>query len=133
MTPHDEMGKAGFLPMWRAYTTKERAILLEISWMALLRAERYVHVDVCASCLLAARAAPTPVDAIGASCDADYFTGAPRVEACNVTGDGWGGRRPCSDHCGRLKACCERTQNDNDEDGSPSACSQSSKPSSSTF
>ena len=27
----------------------------------------------------------------GASCSADYFTGAPRDELCNATGDGWGG------------------------------------------
>ena len=101
------MGRAGFLPIWRAYTTKEKAILLELVWMSLLRAERFVSVDVCAECLPTAVSFPKPPDAVGASCDRDYFNGAPRVEACNVTGDGWGG--PPSK---RLKARCPITKND---------------------
>ncbi len=108
-TPHDEMGRAGFLPVWRAYTTKEKAILLELIWMALLHAERYIERDVCASCLAAASRSPKEEGAVGASCDADYFSGAPRVEACNVTGDGWGG--PPSK---RLKAACPVTKNDDE-------------------
>ena len=27
VTPHDEMHRAGFLPMWRAYTAKEKVII----------------------------------------------------------------------------------------------------------
>ena len=45
----------------------------------------------------------------GPRCDRDYFTGAPRVEACNVTGDGWGG--PPSK---RLKMRCPITKNDDE-------------------
>ena len=56
---------------------------------------------------MVARALPTDSDAVGPSCDADYFTGAPRVEACNATGDGWGG--PPSQ---RLKMRCPVTKND---------------------
>ena len=55
---------------------------------------------------------PKPPDATGPSCTADYFTGAPRVENCNASGDGWGGRPPCGDHCGRLNVACETTAND---------------------
>jgi len=109
-TPHDDMGRAGFLPVWRAYTTKEKAILIELMWMSLLHAERYVAKDVCAECLSVAASLPRPNDARGgASCDRDYFTAAPRVEACNVTGDGWGGP-PRS----RLKAFCPFTKNDDE-------------------
>ena len=139
--------------MWRAYTTKEKAILLELLHLALFQAgrrvtpapatrnqeaahasfdgpppsstalarrparqaERYMG-DVCSECLPAAKRMPraswelpgTP----GPSCSADYFTGAPRVEACNVTGDGWGGKPPCGEHCGRLKILCPVTKND---------------------
>ena len=109
-TPHDDMGRVGFLPIWRAYTTKEKAILIELMWMSLLRAERFVTSDICADCLPTASTLPRPPDAkAGATCDRDYFTGAPRVEACNVTGDGWGG--PPSR---RLKALCPITRNDNE-------------------
>jgi len=109
-TPHDDMGRAGFLPVWRAYTTKEKAILIELMWMSLLRAERYVTQDVCAKCLIIAASLARPSDARGvASCDKDYFTGAPRIEMCNVTGDGWGG--PPSQ---RLKARCPFTKNDDE-------------------
>ena len=104
--------RAGFLAVWRAYTTKEKAILLELVWMALLGAERHVRADVCAACVGIAKRLPRPPDATGASCDADYFTGAPRVERCNVTGDGWGGRQPCDEHCGRLNVACDVTAND---------------------
>ena len=100
-TYHDDMGRAGFLPIWRAYTTKEKAILLELVWMSLFHAEQYVKQDVCTSCLAVAQALPRPADSIGASCDRDYFSGAPRVEACNITGDGWGGPPSM-----RLKARC---------------------------
>ena len=106
-THHDDMGRAGFLPVWRAYTTKEKAILLELIWMSLFRAERFVTPDVCTACLPAANQLPVPSDAIGPSCHRDYFNGAPRVEACNVTGDGNGG--PPSK---RLKARCPITKND---------------------
>ena len=106
-THHDAMGREGFLPVWRAYTTKEKAILLELIWMSLFRAERFVKPDVCAACLATAQALPVPRDAIGPSCHRDYFNGAPRVEACNITGDGWGG--PPSK---RLKARCPITKND---------------------
>ena len=109
-TAHDDMGRAGFLPIWRAYTTKEKAILIELMWMSLLRAERYVRRDICAECLPIAAALPRPPDARGgASCDRDYFSAAPRVEACNVTGDGWGG--PPRQ---RLKARCPFTKNDDE-------------------
>ena len=108
-TYHDDMGRAGFLPIWRAYTTKEKAILLELIWMSLFRAERFVKADVCNSCLADAKALPVPADAIGPSCTNDYFNGAPRVEACNVTGDGWGG--PPSK---RLKMRCPITKNDDE-------------------
>ena len=110
-THHDDMGKAGFLPVWRAYTTKEKAILLELIWMSLFRAERFVAPDVCAACLQVAASLPRPADAYsgGPRCDRDYFTGAPRVEACNVTGDGWGG--PPSK---RLKMRCPITKNDDE-------------------
>lgn len=111
-TPHDDMKRAGFLNMWRGYTIKEKAILLEIIWMALLGAERHVPADVCASCLRLARTLPLPADAVGPSCSADYFSGGPRVEACNVTGDGWGGQQPCGNHCGRLDMHCPFTKND---------------------
>lgn len=113
VTPHDAMHTAGFLGVWRAYTPKEKAILLELIWMALLGAERHVPPSLCSSCLPAAQTLPVPVDAVGPSCAADYFSGAPRVEACNVSGDGWGGRRPCSgDECGRLSVRCPVTKND---------------------
>jgi hypothetical protein len=78
--------------------------------MALLGAERFVPRDVCAACLPAARTLPTADDAKGASCDADYHSGAPRVEACNATGDGWGG--PPSR---RLKYRCPVTKNDDEK------------------
>jgi hypothetical protein len=109
-TYHDQMGKAGFLPVWKAYTTKEKAILLELVWMSLFRAERFVTQDVCEACLPAAKALPVPSDAVGPSCKRDYFNGAPRVEACNVTGDGWGG--PPSK---RLKMRCPITKNDQED------------------
>jgi hypothetical protein len=109
-TPNDDMGRAGFLPVWRAYTTKEKAILLELVWMSLFHAERYIAHDVCQSCLPVAQALPRPSDSIGASCDRDYFSGAPRVEACNITGSGWGG--PPSQ---RLKARCPITKNDDEQ------------------
>ena len=95
--------------MWRAYTTKEKAILLELIWMSLFRAERFVTPDVCAACLPVARALPVPSDALGPSCERDYFNGAPRVEPCNVTGNGWGG--PPSK---RLKMKCPITKNDDE-------------------
>jgi len=114
ITPHDDMAKVGFLGMWRAYTTKEKAILIELAWMAIFRAERFIRVDVCSECLAIAAALPRPPDAVGASCTADYFTGAPRVEQCNVTGDGWGGRPPCGEHCGRLNMRCPMTKNDDE-------------------
>ena len=41
VAPNDDMARAGFLAVWRAYTTKEKAILIELMWMSLLRAERY--------------------------------------------------------------------------------------------
>jgi hypothetical protein len=110
ITPHDDMGRAGFLPVWRAYTTKEKAILIELMWMSLLRAERFVRRDVCAECLPVAAQLPRPPDARGgASCDRDYFTAAPRVEVCNVTGNGWGGPPSM-----RLKAKCPFTKNDDE-------------------
>ena len=91
------------------------ACVQELLHLALFEAERYVG-DVCTACLPAAKRMPraswevpgTP----GPSCSADYFTGAPRVEACNVTGDGWGGKPPCGAHCGRLKILCPVTKND---------------------
>jgi len=107
-THNDQMHKAGFLNMWRGYTAKERAIMLEIIWMALLGAERHVAADVCAVCLRFAQTLPKPPRAVGASCSADYFDGAPRVEACNVTGDGWGGPK-------RLGAKCLVTRNEGEE------------------
>jgi len=78
---------------------------------SLFRAERFVSVDVCESCLPVAASLPRPADAYtgGPRCDRDYFTGAPRVEACNVTGDGWGG--PPSK---RLKMRCPVTKNDDE-------------------
>lgn len=109
ITPNDDMGRAGFLPVWRAYTTKEKAILLELVWMSLFHAERYIEHDVCNECLHVAQSLPRPADAIGASCERDYFSGAPRVEACNITGNGWGG--PPSQ---RLKARCPFTKNDDE-------------------
>ena len=118
VTPNDDMARAGFLAVWRAYTTKEKAILLELIWMSLLGAERHVARDVCAECVGIAARLPKPPDATGPSCTADYFTGAPRVERCNASGDGWGGHccRPpqpsCGDHCGRLNVACETTAND---------------------
>jgi hypothetical protein len=109
-TPHDDMGRAGFLPIWRAYTTKEKAILIELMWMSLFRAERFIPTDVCRECLGIAASLPRPPDAkAGASCDRDYFSAAPRLEPCNVTGDGWGG--PPSK---RLKAKCPITKNDDE-------------------
>ena len=109
-TPHDDMGRAGFLPIWRAYTTKEKAILIELMWMSLFRAERFIPTDVCRECLAIAASLPRPPDAkAGASCDRDYFSAAPRLEPCNVTGDGWGG--PPSK---RLKAKCPITKNDDE-------------------
>ena len=109
-TPHDDMGRAGFLPIWRAYTTKEKAILIELMWMSLFRAERFIPTDVCRECLAIAASLPRPPDAkAGASCDRDYFSAAPRLEPCNVTGDGWGG--PPSQ---RLKAKCPITKNDDE-------------------
>ena len=120
VTYHDDMGRAGFLNMWRAYTTKEKAILLELIWMSLFRAERFVRTDVCAACLPEARRLPVPSDAAGPSCAADYFTGAPRVEACNVTGDGWGGKQPCEEpYCGRLGIKCPITRNDYEQPPPP--------------
>ena len=110
VTYHDEMGRAGFLPIWRAYTTKEKAILMELSWMGLLKAERFIKADVCADCLAVAASIPRPPDAKGgAACDRDFFTAAPKLEACNITGDGWGG--PPSF---RLKARCPWTKNDDE-------------------
>lgn len=101
--------------MWRAYTTKEKAILLELIWMSLLHAERFVKTDVCAECVEIAAELPVPSDAVGPSCSKDFFTGAPRVEACNVTGDGWGGKQPCQPpHCGRLHYECPITKNDHE-------------------
>ena len=44
------------------------------------QAERFVRLDVCSECFEIAAALPRPPDAVGASCTADYFTGAPRVE-----------------------------------------------------
>ena len=64
-TPHDDMGRAGFLPVWRAYTTKEKAILIELMWMSLLRAERFVTTDLCNECLPIAASLPRPPDAKG--------------------------------------------------------------------
>ena len=61
-----------------AAASQEKAILLELIWMALLRAERHVASDVCASCLPLAASLPKPSDAVGASCTADYFTGTLR-------------------------------------------------------
>ena len=29
--------QAGFLAMWRAYTTKEKAILIELAWMSIFK------------------------------------------------------------------------------------------------
>ena len=55
------MGRAGFLPVWRAYTTKEKAILLELIWMSLFRAERFVQPDVCEACLSVAASLPRPI------------------------------------------------------------------------
>ena len=46
VTPNDDMARAGFLAVWRAYTTKEKAILLELIWMSLLGAERHVARDL---------------------------------------------------------------------------------------
>mmetsp|Transcript_9723 Transcript_9723/g.31275 ORF Transcript_9723/g.31275 Transcript_9723/m.31275 type:complete len:365 (+) Transcript_9723:803-1897(+) len=112
ITDHDAMHTAGFLNMWRAYTSKEKAILLELAWMALLGAERHVPADVCSACLPLARSLPRPPGAVGASCIAEYYSGAPRVEECNITGDGWGGRGgACGQHCGRLGASCRVTKN----------------------
>ena len=92
---------------------RPQAILLELIWMSLLRAERFVRTDVCGACLPAAKALAVPSDAVGPSCSRDYFTGAPRVEACNVTGDGWGGKKPCVEpYCGRLHYECPVTKND---------------------
>ena len=45
-----------------------QAILLELAWMALFGAERFVHVDVCAECLRVAKRLPTPAGARGAPC-----------------------------------------------------------------
>ncbi|KAL1525494.1 hypothetical protein AB1Y20_020350 [Prymnesium parvum] len=115
VTHYDDMARAGFLNMWRAYTTKEKAILMELMWMSLLRAERFVKPGLCATCLGSAKALPVPFDAVGPSCSHDYFTGAPRVEDCNVTGDGWGGKQPCSaPYCGRLHYECPITKNDHE-------------------
>lgn len=118
VTPHDAMHTRGFLAMWRAYTTKEKAILLELMWMSILGAERYYVGDACADCLPVARRMPRPAgepsNAPGPSCDSDYFSGAPRVEPCNVTGDGWGGKPPCTNYCGRLKTVCPITRNDDE-------------------
>ena len=112
-TYHDDMARAGFLNMWRAYTTKEKAILLELIWMSLFRAERFIKADVCTACLTEAAAIPVPSDAVGPSCANDYFTGGPRTEKCNVTGDGWGGKQPCeAPYCGRLHMECPITKND---------------------
>ena len=44
-----------------------QAILLELAWMALFAAERFVHVDVCAECLSKARQLPMAPGARGAS------------------------------------------------------------------
>ena len=74
--------------------------------------------DACADCLPIAKRMPRPADepknAPGPSCDSDYFSGAPRVEPCNVTGDGWGGKPPCTNYCGRLKTVCPITRNDDE-------------------
>ena len=44
ITPHDSMHTKGFLAMWRAYTTKEKAILLELIHLALFQARRHITV-----------------------------------------------------------------------------------------
>jgi hypothetical protein len=111
ITDRDIMHTAGFLNMWRGYTGKEKAILLELAWMALLGAERHVPADVCSACLALAQSLPRPLGAVGASCVADYFSGAPRAEECNITGDGRGSRGSCGQHCGRLEASCAVTKN----------------------
>lgn len=43
VTHYDDMSKAGFLNLWRGYTTKEKAILLELIWMSVLQASRILH------------------------------------------------------------------------------------------
>ena len=64
------------------------------------------------ACLSVAASLPRPSDAYagGPRCDRDFFTGAPRVEACNVTGNGHGG--PPSQ---RLKMRCPITKNDDEQ------------------
>ena len=83
------MGKAGFLPVWRAYIGE--GDLLELIWMSLFRAERFVAPDDARRACNRREPPRHRRYSGGRRCDRDYFTGAPRVEACSVTGDGWGG------------------------------------------
>ena len=84
-------------------------MLLEISWMGLLQAERFIRKDICAACLTSARKFKLEKGAIGPSCDADYTFGAPRVEVCNITGSG-----RASSAAKRINVNCPVTKNDHE-------------------
>ena len=119
--------RGGFAGFWCRFSSKDKAIILEYSYFALLRGERFVRTDVCAACLPLARNASV-ADAAGthdhdATCTAGFLDGAPRVERCEMSGDVRcddicyadpqpGGTAHCS-HGGELYASwCEVTRND---------------------
>ena len=110
-TRSTDLHKNGWLAIWRSQTSKEKAMLLEIAWMGMFEAERYVKVDVCKECLAVAKELPKDEQAIGASCTADFYQGAPRDEVCRIVGSGSGGSPR-----GRLHAQCPVTRNDYDNE-----------------
>lgn len=79
-TPPEQMASSGFDYYWHCFPPKHKAILLELAWMSLLSAERYVRFDVCKVC--SEWEAKRGRNA--SACEAEYASGAPLVDRCVV-------------------------------------------------
>ena len=71
----------------RQTSHRERALLLELTWMTWLRGDRFIRRQICQHCraALALHEAPVKPPASGPTCNASYFHGAPLLERCALS------------------------------------------------